>query len=169
MSTRGSRRDDRQYEREDYNLLVFSQKQMLSWDSKAHIWRAGDKDMSLLHPNIAAFYDTTGWQVVNTMADDDGVVFFRPPPPVMVRGCGALARRKNFNWTEEMGKWLHQRTDRLAFKAIPFAALVMEAQRMFGYSAPKLEHLENRIRGRDKAQKEGRTVQWVLDAETDPS
>ena len=63
-----------------------------------------------------------------------------------------------------MGVWLHERTANLNFKSISFPALVREAQDLWGYVAPKQEHLENKIRSRDKARKEGRTVQWVKDS-----
>ena len=60
LATSGSRRDDRREERQGYNLLIFSQTSMCRWDPHAHIWQAGDRDMSLLHPNIGRFYDTKG-------------------------------------------------------------------------------------------------------------
>ena len=96
LSTRGSRRDDRQHEREGYNLLIFSQNKMLLHDPGAHVWRAGDEDMSLLPKYISTFYNTTGWRCINVMSDGDGVVFIRPPATMPVRGCSALVRRKNF-------------------------------------------------------------------------
>ena len=165
LSTVGTRRDNRQHEREGYNLLVFSQRQMTKWDAQAHVWQAGDSDMTLLHTNISAVYDTTGWQCINTYADGDGVVFLRPPPPLKVRGCGALGRRKNFKWTKDMGGWLHRKTHNLNPKSTPFVALALEAEALWGYAAPQQEHLENRIRGRHNAKKDGRPPPaWVLEA-----
>ena len=166
LSTRGSRRDDRQYEREDYNLLVFSQSEMLRWDKNAHVWNPNpqDSDMSKLPTNISIFYDTTGWKCINTLADGDGVVFLRPTPHVPRRGCGALRRRKNFKWTAAMSVWLQKHTSHLTFKSVPFAGLEKQAEQIWGYNAPKQEHLENKIRGRDKAKKEGRPPpRWVND------
>ena len=154
LSTRGSRRDDRQHEREGYNLLVFSQHEMSKWDKNAHVWKGGETDMSLLPRNISCCFDTTGWECVNTYLNGDGVVFLRPPPPMKVRGCGALGRRKNFRWTVEMNQWLHQRTRNTNMKSTPFVALALEAESKWGYSAPQQEHIENRIRGREKAKKD---------------
>ena len=156
LSTRGSRRDDRQHEREGYNLLVFSQHEMSKWDEDAHVWKGGETDMSLLPRNISCCYDTSGWKCVNTYLDGDGVVFLRPPPPMKVRGCGALRRRKNFQWSSEMNRWLHQRTRNTNMKSTPFVALTLEAESKWGYSAPQQEHIENRIRGREKAKKDNR-------------
>ena len=162
LATRGSRRDDRQSEREGYNLITFSQAQMSGWDPNAHVWKADDNDMSLLHPNIASCYDTTGWCCINTFLDGDGVVFLRPTPPMLLRGCGAQRRRKNFKWTPEMGEWLQMRTHNLNFKSTPFVALALEAEQRWGYTAPKQEHIENRIKGREKAKKEGRPQpNWI--------
>ena len=153
---------DRQHERDTYNLLTFSQSQMCRWDPNAHVWQMGDSDMSLMPKNIACCYDTTGWKCINTLADGDGVVFLRPPPPMPVRGCGALMRRKNFKWSKPMGEWLHTRTHRLSYKSVPFQELVREAEIRWGYAAPQQEHLENRIRGREKAKKDGRPApRWV--------
>ena len=90
LTTRGNRRDDRQHEREGYNLLVFRQSQL---GEGSHVWKAGDKDMSLLPPHISSVYDTTGWQCVNLYSDGDRVVFWRPPPPVPVRGSCAQLRK----------------------------------------------------------------------------
>lgn len=123
--------------------------------------------MTLLHKNISAVYDTTGWHCINTYADGDGVVFARPPPPLPVRGCGALRRRTNFKWTKEMGAWLHRKTHNLNPKSTPFPSLALEAETIWGYTAPKQEHLENRIRGRYKAKKDGRPPPaWVVEAIT---
>ena len=162
LSTRGSRRDDRQHEREGYNLLVFSQHEMSKWDEHAHVWKGGEMDMSLLPRKISCCYDTTGWKCVNTYLNGDGVVFLRPPPPMKVRGCGALCRRKNFKWSSEMNRWLHQRTCNTNMKSTPFVALALEAESKWGYSAPQQEHIENRIRGREKAKKDNRPPpRWV--------
>ena len=79
-----------------------------------------------------------------------------------VRGCGALRRRKNFKWTSEMNRWLHQRTRHTNMKSTPFVALALEAETKWGYSAPQQEHIENRIRGREKAKKDNRPPpRWV--------
>lgn len=165
LSTVGARRDDRQHEREGYNLLVFSQKQMNKWDAKAHVWQYGDSDMTLLPKQISAVYDTTGWHCINTYADRDGVVFKRPPPPLPVRGCGAQRRRKNFKWTPEMGTWLQRKTYNLNPKSTPFVALALEAESIWGYKAPWQENIENRIKGRHKNHKEGRPPpEWVVQA-----
>ena len=99
------------------------------------------------------------------MADGDGVVFVRPPAPLPFRGCDALRRRKNFKWTTSMGVWLQSATHHLTYKSVPFATLVKEAYTIWGYEAPEQEHIENKIRSREKAKKEGRTVQWVVDTE----
>ena len=61
LATTGSRRDDRQEERQGYNLLIFSQSDMCRWDPNAHVWKSGDRDMGQLHPHISRYYDTTGW------------------------------------------------------------------------------------------------------------
>ena len=162
LSTRGSRRDDRQHEREGYNLLVFSQHEMSKWDEHAHVWKGREVDMSLLPRKISCCYDTTGWKCVNTYLNGDGVVFLRPPPPMKVRGCSALCRRKNFKWSSEMDRWLHQRTCNTTMKSTPFVALALEAESKWGYSAPQQEHIENRIRGREKAKKDNRPPpRWV--------
>ena len=120
--------------------------------------------MSRMPKNIACCYDTTDWECVNTYADGDGVVFERPLPPMVVRGCGALPRRKNFNWLKPMSVWLQSKTHHLGFKSVPFAHLVEEADDKWGYIAPKLEHLQNKIKSREKAKKDGRPPpQWVRD------
>ena len=41
LSTVGTRRENRQHERENYNLLVFSQREMTKWDVNAHVWQVG--------------------------------------------------------------------------------------------------------------------------------
>ena len=118
--------------------------------------------MSHMPKNIACCYDTTNWECINTKADRDGVVFQRPLPPMVVRGCGALMRRKNFKWTKQMSVWLQSKTHNLTYKSVPFTQLVAEAEDKWGYIAPKQEHLENKIRGRDKAKKDGRPPpKWV--------
>ena len=137
---------------------------MSGWEPNAHVWKADDADMSLLHRNITCMYDTTGWRCINTYSDRDGVVFLRPPPPMLVRGCGAQRRRKNFKWTREMGQWLQKRTHHLGVKSVPFPSLALEAEAKWGYAAPKQENIENRIKGREKAKKEGRPMpNWVTD------
>ena len=162
LATKGDRRDDRQTEREGYNLLIFSQRQMCTLDPNAHVWQRGDMDMSLLHPSISECFDTKGWVCVNTYADGDGVVFLRPPPPMLLRGCGAQRRVKQFQWTEQQGIWLQKRTHHLGLKSINFLDLALEAEARWGHSAPKQENIENRIKSREQAKKEGRALpQWT--------
>ena len=166
LSTTGSRRDDRQHEREGYNLLVFRQSKFTAWDADAHVWQAGESDMTLLPSVIRACYDTTGWLCINTYSDKDGVVFLRPSPPLCVRGRGAARRRTNFKWTDTMGKWLHANTAHLSAKSLPLAQLAESAFKKWGHLAPEQEHILNRIKGRDKAKKEGRPPpSWVTQAE----
>ena len=93
LATRGCRRDDRQDEREGYNLLTFSQTSLAAGDLNAHVWKAGEKDMTLLPQHVRSVYDCDGWECVNFYADGDGVVFKRPPAPIPVRGSGAQHRR----------------------------------------------------------------------------
>ena len=90
LATKGDRRDDRQHEREGYNLLVLRQSQM---GDGSHVWKAGDSDMSRLPSHVSSVYDTAGWVCVNTFADNDRVVFKRPAPPLPVRGSGAQLRK----------------------------------------------------------------------------
>jgi len=186
LSTRGSRRDDRQSEREGYNLLIFSQSKMDTWQANSHKWKPGDKDMSLLPPQLTSLYDTKGWECVNCFADDDRVVFKRPDPPIPARGSGAKRRlvrtnaqmqytpfcsllnnvsytQVSFKWTPRMLKWFHGHTRGYTFKSISFVNLVQKAESLWGYKAPQQEHMENKIKSRDKAQQEGRTVRWVLE------
>ena len=89
------------------------------------------------------------------MLDGDGVVFKRPPPPMHLRGCGAQRARHNFKWTLEQSVWLQSLTHNLSVKSVPFTALANDAEMKWGRCAPKQENLENRIKGREKAQKEG--------------
>ena len=162
LATKGDRRDDRQTEREGYNLLIFSQEQMCKWDPHAHVWKQGDSDMSLLHPNISERYDTSGWVCINTYLDGDGVVFLRPPPPMLLRGCGAQRRVRQFKWTDPQGVWLQKRTRHLGYKNINFPDLASEAEGLWGYAAPKQENIENRIKGREKAKKDKLPLpQWT--------
>ena len=84
----------------------------------------------------------------------------RPPPTITVRGTGAQRRRVNFKWIDSMSEWLHKAAHNLTFKSIPFVALSIDAENIWGYLTPKQEqeHLENKIRSRDKVEKEGRVV-----------
>ena len=61
-----------------------------------------------------------------------------------------------------MGVWFHKATHNLNYKSTPFVSLALDAENIWGYAAPKQEHLENKIRSRDKAKKEGKTVAWVV-------
>ena len=90
LATKGDRRDDRQHEREGYNLLILRQSLM---GNGSHVWQAGDSDMSRLPSHVASVYDTTGWVCINTFTDKDRVVFKRPAPPLPVRGSGAQLRK----------------------------------------------------------------------------
>ena len=64
-----------------------------------------------------------------------------------------------------MGKWLHKQTHNLGIKQVPFQGLVRDAEVLWGYEAPKLEHLQNKIKSREQAKKERRPPpRWVLDA-----
>ena len=50
-------------------------------------------------------------------------------------------------------------------KNVNFLSLSLQAEALWGYAAPKQEHLENRIKGRHKAEKEGRPPPaWVTEA-----
>jgi hypothetical protein len=167
LSTVGDRRDDRQHEREDYNLVTFRQSTM---GDGAHVWRAGDDDMRLLPQHIRLVYDTDGWVCINLYSDDDRVVFKRPPIPVPVRGCCAQRRPPQFKWTVEMGRWLHANTTTLAFKSVAFAELADQAEIKWGHKAPKQEQLENKIKSRDQAVKRGgAAVKWIRDTMDDTS
>ena len=167
LATKGDRRDDRQTEREGYNLLTLCQSMM---GDGCHIWKTGDDDMSLLPEHIRMIYDTDGWVCINTYADDDHVVFKRPPVPVPVRGSGSQRRPPKFEWTVDMGRWLHTKTTTLAFKSVPFADLAREAEAKWGHKAPKQEQLENKIKSRDLALKRGGpAVKWIRDTMDDSS
>ena len=69
-----------------------------------------------------------------------------------------------FKWTVKMLKWFHSKTRGFTFKCISFADLANKADSLWGHKAPQQEHMENKIKSRDKARSEGRTVKWVLDA-----
>ena len=62
-----------------------------------------------------------------------------------------------------MGKWFNAKTEKLTYKSIGFGGLRDEAELRWGCKAPEVEHLQNKIKSRDKARKENRTVKWVLD------
>ena len=63
-----------------------------------------------------------------------------------------------------MSIWLHSATKSLPYKSVPFVSLCEEAKNKWGYRAPQVEHLENRIKSRDQAVKAGRVVKWISDA-----
>ena len=95
LATTGDRRDDRQHEKEGYNLLIMRQSLM---GHGSHVWKPGDSDMSLLPSHVSSVYDTTGWVCINFFADNDRVVFKRPHPPLPVRGSGAQLRKVLFRF-----------------------------------------------------------------------
>ena len=95
--------------------------------------------------------------------DADGIVFKRPSPHLTHRGSAAAPAHRVFNWTVDMSRWLHAATEFLAIKSVSFVPLCEEAQLKWGYKAPEQEHLENKIKSRDQARKQGRTVQWIKD------
>lgn len=160
LATRGDRRDDRQTEREGYNLLTLRQSEM---GVGGHVWKPGDDDMSLLPEYLRMIYDTTGWVCTNMYADEDRVVFKRPPAPIPVRGSGAQKRPPVLQWTLEMGRWLNAATHSLSYKSISFPDLANKADDKWGHKAPKQEQLENKIKSRDQARKRGDTVKWIRD------
>jgi len=161
LSSRGNR--SCYNERDGYNFITIKQSDLSQWGGK-HVWRAGDSDMSLLPSAVTMVYDVSGWKCVNTLADSDGVVFERPSPPLIIRGSGATGRRRHFVWTTDMSIWLHYATKSLPYKSIPFVSLCEEAENKWGYRAPQVEHLENKIKSRDQAEKAERVVKWVKDA-----
>ena len=63
-----------------------------------------------------------------------------------------------------MSIWFHSVTKSLPYKSIPFVSLCEKAENKWGYRAPQVEHLENKIKSRDQAVKAGRVVKWVSDA-----
>ena len=120
--------------------------------------------MSLLPTAITAIRDVKGWECINKLMDGDSIVFKRPSPTLTSRGSGSARGRKKFKWWNvDMSRWLHDATECLAYKCVPFVSLLEEAQLKWGYKAPEQEHLENKIKSRDKARKDGRTVQWIKD------
>ena len=86
LSTRGNSRDERQDERDGYNLLTFHKSVV------GEGWTSGDDDMTKLPSRVASVYDTTGWVCVNHYTDGR-VVMKRPPAPIPVRGSCAPRRR----------------------------------------------------------------------------
>ncbi len=161
LRTLATRGDHESYEERDgYNLITLKQSDLRRWGSK-HDWKAGDADISRLPKAVSCVYNVTGWTCVNTSLNGDRVIFKRPAPPLTCRGSGAAKRRRKFTWTSDMHAWLYKNTKELACKCVPFVALAVEAQQRWGYRAPEMEHLENAIKGRDKARKEGRVVRWI--------
>ena len=71
----------------------------------------------------------------------------------------------HFEWTLEMGKWFNEKTRKYSYKSIAFAALALQAESRWGYRAPDQEHLQNKIKSRDNARKNNKTVKWVLDTQ----
>ena len=158
LATRGE--GDSYSERDEFNLITLRQSDLIRWGSD-HVWQPGCADMSHLPEAVTAVRNVNDWSCVNTYADGDRVVFKRAAPTMRCRGCGAARRRKKFMWTDDMSTWFHNATKHLSKKCIPFVSLAEEAEKMWGYSAPEQEHLENRIKSRDQARKEGREVKWA--------
>ena len=79
------------------------------------------------------------------------------------RGSAAAPAHRVFNWTVDMPRWLHAATEFLEFKSVPFVSLCEEAELKWGYKSPEQEHLENKIKSRDQARKQDRTVEWIKD------
>jgi len=136
LATRGDRQSDRQFERDGYNLITFSGKDLHNWGSQ-HSWSSGDSDMACLPKAVSTVYDTTGWRCINIYSDGDGIVMLRPPAPIPTRGHGARKRRKKFVWTLVMSRWFYKHTNGLAAKSIPFVALAEEADDKWGYLSPQ--------------------------------
>jgi len=90
------------------------------------------------------------------------IVILRPPGRMPFRGDGSQRRITQLQWSTEMLQWFHHRTKGLSQKAVPFVALVEEAQTRWGHLAPQQHHMENKLKSRDAAEKEGRTVAWVM-------
>ena len=86
LATRGDRRNDRQHERDEYNLLKFGTSLV------GNSWTIGDADMCKLPKTISSVYDVRGWVCINTFADGR-VVFKRPAAPLPARGCCAQQRK----------------------------------------------------------------------------
>ena len=147
-------------ERDGYNLMTFRQSDLLRWGSK-YKWKAGCTDMSHLPEAVSATRNVANWSCVNTSVGGNRVVFKRASPGLRCRGCAATARRTKFKWTEEMTIWFNNRTRHLVKKSIGFVELRDEAFVKWGCRAPEQEHLENRIKSRDQARKEGREVKWA--------
>ena len=136
-------------ERDGYNLITYKQSDLNKWGGQ-HVWQAGDDNMSLLPTSVSSVRDVKGWKCINCLMDGDGVVFERPAPNLTRRGSGAAPRRHNFAWTDSMITWFDNATAGRAKKTIPFAALALAAEEKWGCRAPEIEHLQNKINGRDK-------------------
>ena len=64
-----------------------------------------------------------------------------------------------------MGVWLNKKTSKYSYKSIAFGALALQAEDLWGYKAPEQEHIQNKIKSRDNARKNNRTVKWVMDTQ----
>ena len=147
-------------ERDGFNLIAIERSDLVRWGS-SHEWKRGCTDMSHLPEAVTAVRNVKDWSCVNTSVGGTTVFFKRKAPAIRCRGCGASERRKRFKWTPDMNVWLHKATSHLHKKSIGFTELAAEAFRKWGHSAPEYEHLNNRIKSRDQARKEGREVRWV--------
>ena len=146
-------------ERDGYNLLTYKASDLVAWGSD-HRWAPGHTDMTKLPDAITSIRDVSQWSCVNVTPDGSHVVFKRLAKNLFCRGSRASARRTKFKWTIEMSDWFAAATAGLGKKSIPFVPLRDEASERWGARAPEIENLQNRIKSRDQARKEGRRVAW---------
>ena len=144
-------------ERDEYNLLKYKHSDLTAWGSR-YDWKPGC-NVSHLPVTITSVRNVDDWICVNVFADGT-VVFKRLSPPLYCRGSRAAPRRTKFVWTPVMSQWFANRTHGLHKKSIQFVEMSEEAHDRWGHLAPDQEHMENRIKSRDQARKEGRRVAW---------
>ena len=144
-------------ERDEYNLLKYKHSDLTAWGSR-YDWKPGC-NVSHLPVAITSVRKVDDWICVNVFADGT-VVFKRLSPPLYCRGSRAAPRHTKFVWTPVMSQWFANRTHGLHKKSIQFVEMSEEAHDRWGHLAPDQEHMENRIKSRDQARKEGRRVAW---------